>query len=473
MNETRTAGDGAAVLDRDMESRILVAEDDADARALLATLLDSRGYRVDVVKDGTAAIQKVTNEFYDVVLLDLYMPGKTGLEILAHAAGQETDAEFIVMTGDDTVSTAVEAMRLGAFDYVTKPLQTDRLLVSLDRALEKTRLQREVAHARRQRGSELRTKFIGQSPAIERMFDLIERVAPMSATVLITGETGTGKELSARAIHELSSRRDRRFVPVQCSALSPTLLESELFGHVKGSFTGAVSNRRGLFEEAAGGTLFLDEIATIPSEMQVKILRVLQERSVQRVGSSESAPINFRLIGATNVDLGQQVASGRFREDLYYRLNVFPIRVPPLRERRGDVPLLAAHFRERFARENSLTPPKIAPETMNRMMEYDWPGNVRELENFIERALIMYSGEDTIRFDPPEAVRESTEQRTIERAGDEGWELERLEREYILSVLERTGGHHGRAADMLGIARRTLHRKLKKYREEGLLLSRE
>jgi DNA-binding NtrC family response regulator len=302
---------------------------------------------------------------------------------------------------------------------------------------------------------------------MERLFDLVERVAPTRATVLIVGETGTGKELVARAVHDLSERARKPFVAINCSALPETLLESELFGHTKGSFTGAIANKRGLFEEANGGTLFLDEISTISPAIQVKLLRVLQDRKIQRVGGGMPLTVDFRLIVATNVDLGEEVRAGRFREDLYYRLNVFPLNVPALREREGDIPILANYFRMKFAQENGVEPPSITPETMTRLASYPWPGNVRELENFIERAVIMYAGARTIPFEPPLGEKARSERELLERAREEKWDLGRLEREYILDVLESCHGHRGHAAEILGIDRRTLYRKLKEYQQQG------
>ncbi|HET7322177.1 MAG TPA: sigma-54 dependent transcriptional regulator, partial [Longimicrobiaceae bacterium] len=325
------------------------------------------------------------------------------------------------------------------------------------------------AQLRRQLSESRKTRMIGRSAALNRVHDLIQRVAPTRATVLITGETGTGKELVARSIHELSDRAHGSFIAINCSALPETLLESELFGYTKGAFTGATATRRGLFEEANGGTLFLDEIATISPAIQVKLLRVLQERRIQRLGSSQSVAVDFRLIAAGNLDLADEVEAGRFREDLYYRLNIFPITVPALRERSDDIPLLANHFRLRFAEENGIEPPEIAADTMERLLSHDWPGNVRELENFIERSVIMHAGARTIPFDlsggrrgEPEPDRELTG-----RAMRERWTLQRLEREYILELMRETNGHQVRTAEILGIDRRTLYRKLKQYREEG------
>jgi DNA-binding NtrC family response regulator len=305
--------------------------------------------------------------------------------------------------------------------------------------------------------------MVGESLTMDRMFELIERVAATRATVLVAGETGTGKELVARAIHDLSERARGSFVPVNCSALPETLLESELFGHMRGSFTGAIANRRGLFEEANGGTLFLDEISTISPAIQVKLLRVLQDRKIQRVGGGPAIDADFRLIVATNVDLAEEVAAGRFREDLYYRLNVFPIVVPPLRQRSEDIPLLVNHVRIKFSRENGVTAPTISAETMARLIGYGWPGNVRELENFMERAVIMYAGKSHVPFDPPLGERADRQRNLLRVARENSWDLARLEREYILDLLEAHHGHRAEAAAALGIDRRTLYRKLKEY----------
>ena len=450
--------------------RVLVVEDEEIVRDVLLKVLTDEGYRVDAVETGEEGLKALDNQLYDLVLLDLNLPGMHGLNVLSAAPATQTDAQFIVMTAFGTVDTAVEAMRLGAYDYINKPFRTEELLLTLKRAREEADLRREVAQLRR-RASEKGpgAKMVGRSAPMQRLFDLMERVAPTRATVLITGETGTGKELVARGVHDLSDRARRPFVAINCSALPETLLESELFGHMKGSFTGAIQSKRGLFEEAGGGTLFLDEISTVSPAIQVKLLRVLQERKVKRVGGREQIPVDFRLLAATNRDLAELVEKGEFREDLFYRLNVFPIEVPDLRSRREDIPVLANYFRLRFAEENGVEPPDIPPETLSRMMAYDWPGNVRELENFIERAVIMHAGAKSIPFDPPQALGRRPERDVLSRARSERWDLERLEREYILECLEATHWHQGEAAEILGINRRTLYRKLKKYREEGLL----
>jgi two-component system, NtrC family, response regulator HydG len=447
--------------------RVLIVEDEEIVRQLLTGLLREEGYAVDSVATGEEALKALDRELYDLVLLDLNLPGMQGMNVLGAAPALQTDAQFIVMTAFGSVDNAVEAMKLGAFDYLNKPFRTEELLLTLERALHQTELRREVAQLRRNAADGVRARIVGRSPAMERMFDLVERVAPTRATALITGETGTGKELVARAIHELSDRARKPFVPINCSALPETLLESELFGHTKGSFTGAIANKRGLFEEAQGGTLFLDEISAIPPSIQVKLLRVLQERKLHRIGGTQPVPVDFRLLAATNLDLAEEVRAARFREDLYYRLNVFPVRVPSLRERKSDIPLLANYFRLRFAQENGVEAPEISPDTMKRLMEYGWPGNVRELENYIERSVIMYSGARGMPFEAPTAEVERSRQGMVDTARRERWSMDRLEKEYILDVLQQTGGHRGHAAEILGIDRRTLYRKLKQYASEG------
>ena len=449
------------------KKRLLVVEDDQVVRGLLIQILGDEGYEPVAVSTGEAALTELERQMFDAVLLDLNLPGIQGMDVLSVGPTLQTDTPFIVMTAFGSVDTAVEAMKNGAFDYVSKPFRTDELLLTLRRAQEETALRREVAQLRRRvRDESLGVTMVGRSAEIERVRDLIARVAPSRATVLISGDTGTGKELVARLIHALSPRNTKPFVGVNCAAIPETLLESELFGHMKGSFTGAIANKRGLVEEASGGTLFLDEIGAVSAAIQVKLLRALQERQVLRVGGREAVSVDLRLVAATNLDLAEEVRAGRFREDLFYRLSVFPIRVPSLSERRDDIPVLAAYFLRRAVSEHGVEPPTIPSTTMRRMMDYDWPGNVRELENFIERSVIMHAGSKTIPFDPSESLHKRQEHDLLKNARAERWNLERLEREYILAVLEEVGGHQGRASEVLGIDRRTLYRKLKQYRGE-------
>jgi DNA-binding NtrC family response regulator len=452
--------------------RVLVVDDDAGVRRALSTLLVRDGYEVEAVETGEEGLKALARDLFDITLLDLDLPGVRGMEVLAVAPSLQPDAQFIVLTGWSSVATAVEAIKLGAFDYISKPLHPGELRLAIDRAVADRDRRRELARLRLQVQERTGTLLIGDSPSMQRLRAEISRVAPTRAPVLISGETGTGKELVARLIHELSDRASRPFVPVNCSALPEGLLESELFGHLRGSFTGAVANRRGLFEEAADGTLFLDEVGTLNANVQVKLLRVLQERRIQRVGGGRDIPAAFRLVTATNVDLQTEVAAGRFRDDLYFRLNVVPIRIPPLRGRGNDILLLAGHFRNRCADEYGIHPPDFSPALVRSMLEYHWPGNVRQLENFIQRAIIMYWGARAIPAIPIEdAPLLGPEAEFVARAAQERWDLKRMEREHILLVLEREEGHHGRTADVLGIDRRTLYRKLKDYERGGFLRS--
>jgi DNA-binding NtrC family response regulator len=449
---------------------VLVVEDEPVTREHLTQLLANAGYEVVAVADGQAALDVLHARTMDVVLLDLHLPKVSGMSVLSALPSLHTDAKFVVLTGHGSVETAVEAMKLGAYDYVRKPLDEAELLHIVDRGLSELKVRRELKRLKSSTPRRHVHSMVGKTPAMQRVFDLIDRVAPTKANVLVTGETGTGKELVARAVHELSPRADKPFVAVNCSAIPAALLEAELFGHMRGSFTGAVQSRKGLIEEAAGGTLFLDEVSTLSQDVQVKLLRVLEDRRVQRVGSNTPVSVDFRLVAATNTDLGPLVAAGDFREDLFFRLDVFAIPVPALRDRLHDIPLLTTHFTARFAGEHGVEPPRVSANTLSRMMAYDWPGNVRELENFIERSVIMYPGSDGFPFDLPRARPGNDAAAALGDAVEHTWTLERLEREYLLSMLERNRWQQAAVADMLGINRRTIHRKLKRYREEGYLL---
>ncbi len=448
---------------------VLLVEADRTCRAGLTEFLVAVGHEVLPAGDGQEALDILHTRHVDIVLLDLDLPKVSGLNVLSALPSLQTDAKVIAMTANGTIESAVEAMKLGAYDYVLRPIDKEVVSHIVGRALAELSVRRELKRLRSSTANRRMAAIVGKTSTMQRLFRMIERVAPTRATVLVTGETGTGKELVARAVHDLSPRADRPFVAVNCSAIPSTLLEAELFGHIRGSFTGAVQSRKGLIEEAAGGTLFLDEISTLSEDVQVKLLRVLEDRRVQRVGSNASVAVDFRLIAATNSDLGAHVAAGKFREDLFFRLDVFPIAVPPLRERKDDIPLLAAHFMATFAEEHGIDAPRISPFTLSRMMAYDWPGNVRELENFIERSVIMYPGGNGFPFDLPRATPGNDGAGLLGRAVDEDWTLERLEREYLLSTLERTRWQQGTAAAILGINRRTIHRKLKRYREQGFL----
>jgi DNA-binding NtrC family response regulator len=463
---------------------VLVVDDDALVRAVLEETLRDEGYAVETVGDGQAALEILASRDVDIVLLDLNMPKVSGLNVLSALPSLHTDAQIIVLTAFGTVESAVDAMKAGAYDFLKKPWQEAALLHVVDRAMKDLRTRRELARVRNRARDGGLADIIGRSLPMERVFRLVERVAPTRATVLVTGETGTGKELVARAIHDLSPRADKPFVAVNCSALPETLLEAELFGHARGSFTGAVQSRRGLIEEASGGTLFLDEISTLSEDIQVKLLRVLEDRRVQRIGSNNPVSVDFRLIAATNRDLARLVADGQFREDLYFRLDVFPIVVPPLRERRDDIPLLASHFLARYAEEHGLEPPRLRPGTLARMSAYDWPGNVRELENLVERTVVMAKASTVGVQELPRAIRLSVLPKTPEEKraardtvvshaavdGDipppgssRADHLRAMEKEELRRALEATGWVIARAAKILGWTPRQVAYKMKKH----------
>lgn len=428
------------VLVQGKHARVLLIDADSRTSSVLRRILREHNYSADAAPDLERGLDRLAAGDYTAVVVDADTLGRDALYTLSATASLRADLRFIVLS----------TRQINGFSCIVKPFDAAELLaaVTLDR------------DAKSDVGSETQ-RLVGRSPEMLEMFALIARVAPARTTVLVTGETGTGKELVARRIHELSSRAHKPFVPVNCSALPETLLESELFGHTRGSFTGAVASRSGIFEAAQGGTLFLDEVSTLSPPVQIKLLRVLQERTIQRVGSSERTRVDFRLIAATNVDLTAEVAAGRFREDLYYRINVFPILVPPLRKRTGDVPLLVSHFRVKFSRENDVPAPAIEPEELAWCSAHDWPGNVRELENFVERAVILQG----VRPQQVTEARRKTEAQpsVLDSARTEKWDLARMEHEYILKVLADCHGHRTAAARILGIDPRTLYRKLESW----------
>jgi DNA-binding NtrC family response regulator len=455
----------------EVEAKVLVVEDDEVLRQLLIDVLNDRGYQVEAAETGEEGLKSMEQDVFDIILLDINLPGMDGMDVLRLVPARQPDTQVVMMTAFGTVDTAVEAMKQGAFDYINKPFSTEELVLTSRRALEEQDLRREVARLRqRARGAGGDIQIVGKSTAIERVLDLIARVAPSRATVLITGDTGTGKELVARAVHEASNRNNKPFMPINCAAIPENLLESELFGHMKGAFTGAIQNKKGLFEEASGGTVFLDEISTMSMSLQPKLLRVLQEYTIMRVGGRQPIPVNIRLIAATNLDLKKRVTDGEYREDLYYRLNVFPIEVPPLRERREDIPLLSNFFIGKYSELYQIDPPKLPARTLDRMMGYAWPGNVRELENFVERAVVLHAsgGSGAIGFELPDDAEEQEDGTNIlDEAQKKRWTFEDLEREYIFRVLESVRWKKTEAAEILGIDRRTLYRKLKRYENEG------
>jgi two-component system, NtrC family, response regulator HydG len=442
--------------------KVLVVDDQKNMRATTAIVLRQAGHVVEEAADGAAAIQRVQQEAFDVVLTDLRMTGVDGMDVLRGVQRSAPETQVIVMTAYGTIESAVEAIRRGAYDFLAKPFKEDELLLRIDKALEKRRLVGEVSllagEFRRRYGLE---HIVGRSEAVHDLLDRVVRVAPTDATVLISGESGTGKELVARALHVASRRGDKPFVPVNCAAITETLLESELFGHAKGSFTGATRARRGLFEEANGGTLFIDEIGETSPGFQAKLLRALQEGEIRRVGESTPVQVDVRVIAATNQDLRRAISERRFREDLFYRLAVVPLRIPPLRERREDIPLLAAHFLQRFVLRTGAQK-SLSADAVARLLEHRWPGNVRELENMIEQAAALshgteIGGED-IHLDPHAHAGEQHEEtpRTLAAA------VEDAERQTIEAAVTRCSGDLARVAREVGVSATTLWRKMKR-----------
>jgi two-component system response regulator PilR (NtrC family) len=450
---------------------ILIVDDERSMREFLAIFLRRAGHRVEAAAGGADGVTALGKREFDVVITDLRMPGVGGLEILAEAKRLHPETQVIVVTAFATTETAIAAMKAGAYDYLTKPFKVDEVGLVVERALERRVLHRENLVLRDEiKGRYKLERLIGKSPAMQRVFEVLRKIAPARTSVLLIGESGTGKELAARAVHELSPRADRPFVPVNCGAIPETLLESELFGHVRGSFTGANTDKQGLFEAAHGGTLLLDEVAELPVAMQVKLLRVLQERKVKPVGGVSEREVDVRIVAATNRDLETEVEKGTFRQDLFYRLNVIQLRLPPLRERRADIPLLVDHFIRKFSAEHGRQVGGTDPEAMSALMAYHFPGNVRELENLIERAVTLAPG-DRVSSDALPALK------GLSAAGsslgtpavglpEQGIDLERVvedfERSLIIRALERTDGHRTEAARLLGVTFRSLRYRLSK-----------
>ncbi len=444
------------------KGRVLVVDDEANARNALAEILRDEGYAVETAADGFKALPKLRDFSPEVVLTDLKMPGMDGVELMGKVREHDQEVGVIIMTAFGAVDTAVQAMREGAADYLTKPLNADELLVVLSRTLERFRLRQETRQLRER--LEERYSFdniVGNSPEIQTVFKTVQQVSASRATVLVTGESGTGKELIAAAIHQSSPRKSGPFVKLHCAALAESLLESELFGHERGAFTGADRRREGRFEQANGGTLFLDEIGEITPAVQVKLLRVLQEREFERVGGNQTVQIDVRVIAATNRDLKEMVDKGLFREDLFYRLNVVNLHMPALRHRSSDIAPLADHFMRKYARDNAKQVTKFSDAALARLLSYDWPGNIRELENVIERAVVMTHSDmiDTTEL-PPEMKAADRE-----APGPQipGWKLADIERYAILKTLEAQGGSTSKAADVLGISVRKIQYKLQEY----------
>ena len=439
---------------------VLVVDDDAGVRESFRLTLEDH-YDVVDVPDGLRALDAVRASQVDLVLLDIRLPEMDGIEVLERIKAIDEGIEVVLVTAVRTVRTAVAAMKLGAFDYLTKPFEEDELLAVIARALEKRALEREVTFLR---GELARARdfdeIVGHHPAMQKVYRLVAQVARTTTTVLITGESGTGKELVARAIHRQGPRRDKPFVAVNPAAVAESLIESELFGHERGAFTGANQRKLGRFELAQGGTLFLDEIATLKGELQVKLLRVLQEREIERVGGTHPIKIDVRVVAATNADLKDAVARGAFREDLYYRLNVVSIDVPPLAQRADDIPLLVEHFVHRYSRECNKPVDELSPEVLTALREYGWPGNVRELQNVIERAVVLAEGPVIQLSDLPLDVLLPKHREKVRTADHLPLKnaTEEFERQIVLRVLERLGGNQSQAARILGLHRNTINR---------------
>ncbi len=444
---------------------LLIVDDEQTTRELCATVAQQCGMKALTAASAEEALEILEQSAVDIVLTDLKLPASSGIELLQRIRDLHPHIEVMVLTQYGTIDSAVEATRMGALDYVTKPFRLEELRTRLERAAQAVELQQENRLLREQ----LRTRpgfgsMIGMSAKMQRVYKLIEKVSQHEYPVLVLGESGTGKELVARSIHFSGPRKDRPFVPVDCSALVPTLIESELFGYVKGAFTGALHAKQGLLEAANGGTLFLDEIGDMPVDLQAKLLRVLQEREVKPVGATERRAIDVRIIAATNRDLETAIRSGSFRQDLYFRLNVVQIKLPPLRERKSDIPLLVTYLLEKFSGVQGPVR-TISDDAMRRLMAYDWPGNVRELENAIERAVALSSGIVLHVADLPSNLQYPASERAPQK--DELLPLDELERRAILRTLRETGGDKLAAARMLGIGKTTLYRKLKQYRLEN------
>ncbi len=443
---------------------ILVADDDATHREVLRTLLEEWGYAVREAVDGEHAVALCREQPFDLVLMDVRMPKKSGLEALKEIKVHNPAVPVLIMTAFSDVAAAVEAIKSGAYDYLTKPLDFEKLKVVLRNVFAHVGLIRENATLSRSlAATEAQTGMVGRSESMRALWEMVRTIAPTDATVLITGESGTGKELVAKAVHAAGRRARGPFVAVNCAALTESLLASELFGHEKGAFTGADKKHEGHFLKADGGTIFLDEIGEMPLSMQVKLLRVIQEREVLSVGGNKAVPVDVRIIAATNRDLAREVAAGTFREDLYYRLNVVTLALPPLRERADDIPLLAQYFMARFADKNNKKIKGFTPGAMDRLVRYAWPGNVRELENVIERASILLLGEHISERELPERFAPARGDALTDALTTDCPTLEDVERAVILKTLKRFGGNKTEAAKALGITRKTLHAKLSKY----------
>lgn len=449
--------------------KILVIDDDAEVLEVISDILVQAGYEVDQAKDGREAIQRVENDFYDLVVTDLNLPQVDGMKVLEYVIDQSPGTMCIIITGYGTIKSSVEAIKKGAFDYISKPIKSDEILLVVEKAVKFRQLERENTLLKQQLRKKYQFEnFVGDSQPIQKVFELIERVADTDSTVLITGESGTGKELIAKAVHYNSYRKDKPMIVINCGAIPEELLESELFGHEKGAFTGAHKMRVGRFELANGGTIFLDEIGDMSPNLQVKLLRILQEQKFERVGGTRTLEIDVRIIAATNKNLINAVNKGKFRQDLYYRLNVIPMKVPPLRMRKSDIPLLVEFFVSKFNKQKQKHIAGFTKEAMNALLEYSWPGNVRELENLVER-LVILSNDDKIDLeDVPDSIKskagkvESIEVKIPKDGIVFEHAVEEYEKKLILQALSETNWVKTKAAKLLNINRTTLIEKMKK-----------
>lgn len=449
------------------KKRILVVDDEESMRHMLSELLNKEGYDVDAAQNGEEALIRIEENEFDLVLCDVRMPKMNGLDFLREVKTKKLEPAIIMMSAYSTVDLAVEAMKRGASDYISKPFKTDEIVLKLTRAYEQERLKRENTLLKKELKEEHQFgNMIARNLKMKELFDTIEKVSGYKTTVLIVGESGTGKELLARAIHYNSPRAEKPFVAINCAAIPENLLESELFGHRKGAFTDAIRTKKGLFEEAHEGTLFLDEIGELPLILQVKLLRALQEEEIRRVGDNQPIKVNVRIVAATVHDLAQRVQKGTFRSDLYYRLNVLALTVPPLRERRDDIPLLVKHFLQKFNQKLGTNIEKISPESYQILLQYDWPGNVRELENILERAMVLSSGPVIMEEALPPEIRNYPQKEGTSHLPDElslKKAIRALEVDLITKVLKVTNNNHTRAAQILEISHRALLYKLKQY----------
>jgi len=455
-----------------VKPRILVVDDEESIREFLDIMLRKEGYEVTCVEDGQKAIDILKKKSFDLVISDLQMPNVTGIELLKHCRETYSDLLFMMITAFGTAESAVEAMKMGAYDYITKPFKIDEVRINIANALRSRNLEVENRVLRKELQKEYSFQnLVGNSEAMHKIFELIRKVSDSPTNVLVTGESGTGKEMVAKAIHYNSPLKDRPFVSVNCGAIPENLVESELFGHKKGSFTGAVTDKDGLFEVADGGTLFLDEIGELPLSSQVRILRAIQEKTVRRVGGTEDVKVEVRIIAATNRDLEQMVQQGTFRQDLYYRLNVINIRTPALRERRDDIPLLAVHFLQKYSDRFSKAVQTISKEAMDLLKKYDFPGNVRELENIMERTVALESGATVLPESLPQFVNTPTGRKMVSSDGieitDEGIDLQKvldqLEKELLVKAIHQANGVKKRAAKLLGITFRSMRYRVEKF----------